>query len=158
VVKFLQRDIPALPGGGMSFVDARDVAQAALNALTRGELYGRHLMGVNMSMKEFFKRLERLSGVPSPRVALPKELTILGAYALERFAKWRGTTVSLDPQEVEVGEHWFWCDSSKAEHELGFSARDPYETLHETVKYVIGKLPPGELPGTRGLLADLRGE
>ncbi|MFZ5443827.1 MAG: NAD-dependent epimerase/dehydratase family protein [Myxococcota bacterium] len=156
VVKFLQRDIPAMPGGGMSFVDARDAARAAVNALTRGELYGRHLMGVNFTMAEFFKRLERLTGVPAPRVKLPKQVNIFGAYALESFAKWRGARTSLDPQEVEVGEHWFWCDSSKAERELGFAARDPYETLHDTVQYVMTKLPPGELPGTKGRLAELR--
>jgi dihydroflavonol-4-reductase len=156
VVKFLQRDIPAMPGGGMSFVDARDAAQAAVNALTRGELYGRHLMGVNLSMKDFFHRLERLTGVPAPRVKLSKNLNIFGAYALERFAKWRGDKPAIDPQEVEVGEHWFWCDSNKAERLLGFVARDPYETLHDTVSYVMTKLPPGELPGMKGKLAELR--
>lgn len=155
VVKFLQRDIPAMPGGGMSFVDARDAAQAAVNALTRGELYGRHLMGVNLSMHDFFKRLERMTGVPAPRVKLPKQVNIVGAYALERFSKWRGEKPTLDPQEVEVGEHWFWLDSSKAEADLGFVARDPYETLHDTVHYVMSKLPPGELPGTKGRLAEL---
>jgi dihydroflavonol-4-reductase len=157
VVKFLQGDIPAMPGGGMSFVDARDVAQAAVNALTKGELYGRHLMGVNMSMKEFFSRLERLSGVPAPRVKLSKNLNILGAYALERFAKWRGEKPVLDPQEVEVGEHWFWLDSAKAEAQLGFVSRDPYETLHETVQYVISKLPPSDLPGHKGRMSELLG-
>lgn len=155
VVKFLQRDIPAMPGGGMSFADARDVAQAAVNALTQGELYGRHLMGVNLSMTDFFKRLERITGVPAPRVKLPKNVNIVGAYALERFAKWRGEKPTIDPQEVEVGEHWFWLDSSKAETQLGYSARDPYETLHDTVHYVMKKLPPGELPGTKGRLAEL---
>ncbi|MFO0594759.1 MAG: NAD-dependent epimerase/dehydratase family protein [Myxococcaceae bacterium] len=156
VVKFLQRDIPAMPGGGMCFVDARDVAQAAVNALTRGELYGRHLMGVNLSMHDFFSRLERLTGVRKPMVKLPKTANILGAYALEAFAKWRGTDVRLDPQEVEIGEHWFWCDSQKAERDLGFVARDPYETLHDTVHYVMGKLPPGELPGLKGELFEKR--
>ncbi len=156
VVKFLQRDIPALPGGGISFADARDVAQAAVNALTRGQLYGRHLMGVNMSMGEFFARLERLSGVPAPRLRLKKELNVLGALALERFAKWRGEKPTLDPQEVEVGEHWFWLDDARAVSQLGFAARDPWETLHETVQYVMSKLPPGELPGSRGRLAALR--
>ncbi|MBK7864149.1 MAG: NAD-dependent epimerase/dehydratase family protein [Archangiaceae bacterium] len=157
VVKFLQRDIPAMPGGGMCFVDVRDVAQAAFNALTRGELYGRHLMGVNLSMSEFFKRLERLTGVPAPRVKLPKQVNVLGAYALERFNKWRGADVQLDPQEVEIGEHWFWCDSSKAHEELGFEARDVYETLHDTVQYVMSKMAPGALPGIKGELAEKRG-
>ncbi len=157
VLKFLQRDIPAMPGGGMSFVDARDVAQAAVSALTRGELYGRHLMGVNLSMDEFFSRLERMTGVPKPRVKLPKAANIFGAYALESFAKWRGVKPPLDPQEVEVGEHWFWCDSAKAERLLGFVARDPWETLHDTVRDIMKRLPPGELPGLKGELAEKRG-
>lgn len=155
VVKFLQRDLPAMPGGGMSFVDARDAAQAAANALTRGELYGRHLMGVNLSMQDFFGRLERMTGVPAPRLKLKKELNILGAYALEQVAKWRGVKAAIDPQEVEVGEHWFWLDASKAERHLGFLARDPYDTLHDTVQYVMAKLPPNDLPGTKGRLREL---
>jgi dihydroflavonol-4-reductase len=156
VVKFLQRDIPAMPGGGMSFADVRDVAAAALQALTRGEQYGRHLMGVNMSMPEFFHRLERLTGVPAPRVRLPKAATIAGAYLLDRLADWRGTRSGLDPQEVEVGEHWFWCDSSKARALLGYVGRDPYETLHDTVQDVLARLPPGDRPGLKGALKEAR--
>jgi dihydroflavonol-4-reductase len=156
VVKFLQRDIPAMPGGGMCIADARDVAQAAFNALTRGELYGRHLMGVNLSMDEFFSRLQRLTGVPAPRVKLPKVVNILGAHALERFNKWRGAEVKLDPMEVDIGEHWFWLDASKAESELGYQPRDIYETLHDTVQYVMSKMAPGSLPGIKGELAEKR--
>ena len=156
VVKFLQRDIPAMPGGGMCFVDVRDVAQAAVNALTRGELYGRHLMGVNLTMAEFFSRLERLSGVPAPRVKLPKSVNIFGAYALQKLADWRGVDATLDPQEVEIGEHWFWLDASKAESQLGFLARDVYETLKDTVQFTLSKMAPGSLPGTKGRLEALR--
>jgi len=158
VVKFLQRDIPAMPGGGVSLADARDVADATVAALTKGELYGRHLMGVNLTMDDFFGRLERLTGVPAPKLKLPKMANVLGAYALEAFAKWRGATPKLDPHEVEIGEHWFWLDSSKAERELGYQPRDVFETLNDTVQYTLSKLAPGSLPGTKGRLAELRGE
>lgn len=157
VAKFLQRDIPAMPNGGISFVDVRDAAQAAVRALSEGELYGRHLMGVNMSMRDFFSRLERLSGVPAPRLSLPKQVNIAGAKVLERFSRWRGVKASIDPQEVEVGEHWFWCDSSKAEQQLHFVARDPYETLHDTVHDILRRLPPNQLPGIKGRLFDSKG-
>lgn len=141
VVKFLQRDIPAMPGGGISIADARDVAQAALHALTQGDLYGRHLMGVNLSMRDFFMKLERLTGVAAPRITLPKVVNILGAHALDRFNTWRKAEVSLDPAEVEIGEHWFWLDSAKAEAELGYQARDIYETLFDTVNDLRRRLP-----------------
>ncbi|MBZ4399664.1 NAD-dependent epimerase/dehydratase family protein [Myxococcus faecalis] len=156
VVKFLNREIPAMPGGGMSFVDVRDAADAFLQALTRGEVYGRHLMGVNMTMTEFFHRLERLTGVAAPRLKLPKQVNILGGHLLERWAKVRGTPAPLDPQEVEIGEHYFWLDAAKAEAELGFRARDAQETLADTVKHIYAKLPPGSLPGTKGRLGELR--
>jgi dihydroflavonol-4-reductase len=156
VVKFLQRDIPAMPGGGISIADARDVAAAAVNALTRGELYGRHLMGVNLSMGEFFSRLERLTGVPAPRVKLPKAVNVLGAYALERLNRWRGADVKLDPQEVEIGEHWFWLDAAKAQSELGYTARDVYETLHDTVQYTLSKMAPGAVAQLKGRVTSPR--
>lgn len=156
VMKFLQGEIPAMPGGGMSFVDVRDAAEAFASALTRGEVYGRHLMGVNMSMPDFFERLERLSGVKAPRLKLPAKVNVLGAKMLEQVAKWRGTKPTLDPQEVDIGEHWFWLDSSKAERELGFKARDVHETLHDTVQYLYTRMAPGHLPGTKGRLEELR--
>ncbi len=152
IVKFIQRDIPAMPGGGICLVDVRDVADVALRALTRGEIYGRHLMGLNMSTADFFGRLERLTGVPSPRLKLPKQATILGAHFLDRLAEWRGVSSKLDPQEAEIGEHWFWVNSSKAERELDFHPRDVYETLHDTVAYTYSRLAGDDLPGRKGEL------
>jgi dihydroflavonol-4-reductase len=153
VAKFLQRDIPAMPGGGMCFVDARDAAQAFVNAMTRGEVYGRHLLGVNLSMQDFFGKLSRLTGIAAPRLKLPKTANILGAYALEQISKWRGLEPTLDPQEVEVGEHWFWCDSTKAERLLDFRPRDTYETLHDTVADTLRRLPGAHIAGLKGQLA-----
>ncbi|MFL5321474.1 MAG: NAD-dependent epimerase/dehydratase family protein [Myxococcaceae bacterium] len=156
VLKFLNREIPAMPGGGISFVDVRDVADAFVQALTRGELYGRHLMGVNMKTSDFFKRLERMTGVAAPRVQLPSLGNVLGAQLLEKFAKWRGTEPPLDPMEADIGEHYFWLDSSKSERELGFKARDPQDTLYDTVQFILQRMPPGSLPGIKGELWEKR--
>jgi dihydroflavonol-4-reductase len=155
VSKFLNREIPAMPSGGMSFVDVRDAADAFANALTRGELYGRHLMGVNMSLKEFYLRLSRMTGVPAP-LPMPRPLKVLGVHLLEKWASRRGRTPLLNVQEVEMGEHFFYFDSSKAERELGFRARDPHETLYDTVQYQLARLPPASLPGVRGELRKKR--
>ena len=34
-----------------------------------------------------------------------------------------------------MGQHFWYVDSSKAERELGFEARDPQETLLDTIRY-----------------------
>jgi len=158
VAKFLQRDLPAMPNGGMSFVDVRDAAQAFVTALTRGELYGKHLMGVNLSMADFFQRLERLSGVPAPRLRLPSRVNVFGAQLLERWAKARGREPAVDAASVDIAEHWFCVDSTKAEQQLGFRARDPQETLLDTVSDIIERMPEKSWPGTKGRLAELRRE
>lgn len=156
VSKFLQREIPAMPNGGLSFVDARDAADAFVEALTRGELGGRHLMGVNMRLSEFYARLERLTGVAAPRLRMPSALNVLGAQLLDKLARARGATAALAPQEVEMGEHFFYLDDSKARAELGFSPRDPQETLYDTVQDLLARTPAAGLTGTKERLAKLR--
>jgi dihydroflavonol-4-reductase len=144
VFKFLERRIPAMPGGGLSFVDVRDAAEAFAAALTRGRPGERYLLGAaNMTFAELFGRLSRLSGVATPVVKLPSALTVAGARLLERFHAWRESEAPISPQEVEMGEHWFYLDAAKAIRELGFAPRDPQETLYETVAFVDRHFRPG---------------
>lgn len=157
VLKFLQRDLPLMPNGGISFADVRDVADAFVAALTRGEPGGRHLMGVNMEMHEFFGRLSRLTGVPAPlHLGLPASAQVMGAKLLERFSRWRGVEPPVDAASVDIGEHWFFLDDAKATRELGWVARDPQTTLSDTVQDILSRMPPGTLPGVHGRLAGLR--
>ncbi|HEU4383922.1 MAG TPA: NAD-dependent epimerase/dehydratase family protein [Anaeromyxobacteraceae bacterium] len=137
VFKFLARRIPAMPSGGLSFVDVRDAARAFAAALTRGAPGERHLLGgANLTFADFFGRLSRLSGVAPPAMRLPWGASVLGARLLERFHAWRESEPPVSSAEVEMGERFWWVDSSKAQRELGFSPRDPQETLFETVRYV----------------------
>jgi dihydroflavonol-4-reductase len=142
VAKFLNRDLPGMPSGGLSFVDVRDAADLFARAIERGEVGGRHLIGVNMPFSEFFGRLERLSGVGAPKLKLPLGLNVLGVKILERWAKARGVEPSIDSPSVEIGEHFFYLDASKAERELGFRPRDPQETLYDTVQYLRARMAP----------------
>ena len=142
VLAFMNREIPAVPAGGLSFVDVRDCAEAFANALDRGRLYERHLLGgANMTLREFFDRLARITGIPAPRLNLPSALNALGAFAVERWAKLRHTEPAVTPQAIEMGDHFFYIDSGRARTELGFAPRDPTETLSATVAY-LKKLHP----------------
>ncbi len=137
VWKFLKRRVPAMPGGGVSFVDVRDAAQAFAAALERGHPGERYLLGgANMTFRELFGRLERLSGVTAPRLSLPPRVNVAGAKLLEKLSSWRGAEPPIDSASVEMGEHYWYCDSRKAEEELGFRPRDPQETLADTVRWL----------------------
>ncbi|MBP9088563.1 MAG: NAD-dependent epimerase/dehydratase family protein [Kofleriaceae bacterium] len=137
VRKFLKRQIPIVPDGGMNFVDVRDVADATVAAMDRGRAGERYLLGgPNWTMKEFFGRLSRVSKVAAPRLRLPSKVSRWGAGFIEELYRHRGKTPPTDRISVEMAEHYWWIDSSKAQVELGFSARDPGLTLADTVAYL----------------------
>jgi dihydroflavonol-4-reductase len=137
VRKFMRGKTPVLPDGGINFVDARDVALATAAALERGRPGERYLLGgPNWTMKKFFDRLGRVANVAPPRLKLPSKLSRWGASAIEHLYREAGKEPPVDRVSVEMAEHFWWCDSSKAERELGFAARDPMLTLHDTVDYL----------------------
>jgi dihydroflavonol-4-reductase len=137
VQKFLQRRIPVVPEGGLNFVDVRDAAVATAAAMARGRAGERYLLGgTNWSFAEFFGRLSRVAKVAPPRLKLPSELSRLGASVLEHVYKRIGREAPVDRQSVEMGEHFWYVDASRAERELGFEVREPAETLTDTVRYL----------------------
>ena len=40
---------------------------------------------------------------------------------------------------MEMSQYFWYCDSSKAERELGFVARDPGETLRDTIEDLLAR-------------------
>lgn len=137
VLDFVARKIPYTPSGGLNFVDVRDAAAAFVSALEKGRHQEKYLLGaVNMTFPEFFGRLERLSGVKAPMLKLPKRFAVAGSSLVSSVFKNWGKASPVEPKEVEQAEYFWYFDSSKAEEELGFVARDPQETLNDTLKYL----------------------
>ncbi|HET9989917.1 MAG TPA: NAD-dependent epimerase/dehydratase family protein [Kofleriaceae bacterium] len=137
VRKFIKRQIPTIPDGGINFVDARDAAAATAAALGKGRAGERYLLGgPNWTTKEFFDRLGRVANVAPPRLKLPPKLAKWGAGIVEELYRWRGKEPPMERISVEMAEHYWWIDSAKATAELGFSPRDPQLTLVDTVSYL----------------------
>jgi dihydroflavonol-4-reductase len=137
VLDFMAKKIPITPSGGLNFVDARDAASAFIYALEHGKHQEKYLLGAaNWTFSEFFRRLERLTGVSAPMVKIPKRIAVTGASVINSVFKSWNWTPPVEPQEVEQAEHFWYFDSKKAERELKFAPRDPAETLQDTVKYL----------------------
>ncbi|UQA61172.1 NAD-dependent epimerase/dehydratase family protein [Polyangium aurulentum] len=137
VVKFLERRVPVVPAGGLSFVDARDAAAAMLGAMEKGRPGERYLLGaVNLTFDAFFARLERVSGVKAPTLRAPKSLTLAqaGAEIVERLSKRMSVESPIDRISAEMGQHYWYLDARKAMREIGFTPRDGNDTLLDTVE------------------------
>ena len=137
ILDYLERKIPVTPGGGLSFVDVRDVALAFRAAMRHGQHGERYLLGaVNWSFAELFERLERMTKIARPRFVLPESLASTGVALLGEMRKrFASRAPEIEPAELDMATHFWYVDSTKARRELGFAPRDPYETLADTVAY-----------------------
>jgi dihydroflavonol-4-reductase len=137
VLDFMARKISAVPSGGLSFVDARDAAQAFRIAMKKGRHGERYLMGAaNWTFSKFFGRLERLTKISAPKIALPSKLMVTGSQLVDTFFKQWNFASPVEPGAIEMAEHFWYVNCNKAARELGFRPRDPGETLQDTVTYL----------------------
>jgi dihydroflavonol-4-reductase len=137
VLDFMARKIGAVPTGGLSFVDVRDAAQAFRVAMKKGRHGERYLMGAaNWTFSKFFGRLERLTKVAAPKIALPSKFAIAGSQIVDSLFKQWNFASPVEPGAIEIAQYYWYLNCGKAARELGFRPRDPGETLHDTVNYV----------------------
>jgi dihydroflavonol-4-reductase len=126
----------AVPAGGLSFADVRDVAGVLAVAMQRGRPGERYLVGsCNLTVRELFARIARIAGVDAPWLAMPRSRQVarVGAAFVERFSRRVGLAPAASPVTVDMAQCFWYVDSNKAENELGWSPRDPNATLHDTV-------------------------
>jgi dihydroflavonol-4-reductase len=137
---FLERSIPATPAGGMAFVDARDAAVGLLQAFEKGRAGERYLLNAkNMTIAAFFQRLERISGVKAPALRMPSSRPLaLGLNQMfTKAVEAIGGRAPIDEISVEMAQYFWYCSAEKAERELGFVARDPGETIRDTIDDLV---------------------
>ena len=142
VRRFLERAIPAIPGGGIAFVDVRDAALGMWQAFERGRAGERYILNAkNMSVAAFFQRLERISGVKGPVLPMPRSRPLaIGVNRLfSKALRAIGGEPPVDEVSVEMAQYFWYCSAAKAERELGFTVRDPGETLRETVADLVAR-------------------
>lgn len=142
VKRYLDRELPIVPSGGFSFVDARDVANTVVAALEQGRAGERYLLGaLNTTFADFFDRLLQVSGVAGPALSipLPRRMATFGIGFLERAADLVGAKIPVSAIEADMASSFWYVDSRKAERALGFKPRDPMVTLLDTVKDIRGQ-------------------
>src|SRR5881394_24969 len=119
VLDFMARKIGAVPTGGVSFVDARDAANSFRAAMKKGRHGERYLLGAaNWTFSKFFGRLERLTKVSAPWLALPSKLMVTGSQLVDAFFKQWNFASPVEPGAIEMAQHFWYVNCNKASREL----------------------------------------
>ncbi|MGB1698418.1 MAG: NAD-dependent epimerase/dehydratase family protein [Nannocystaceae bacterium] len=138
VRRYLEQPLPVAPHGGIAFVDARDAARGLVLAFERGVSGRCYLLNAcNCSTRTFLSRIARVSDLAAPVFRMPNSRTVsrLSVWLTQRANDLLGDDDSLpDAHSVDIAQHFWYCDASRAERELGWQARDPMVTLADTVE------------------------
>ena len=135
IALFLEGQIMAVPSGGLNLVDARDAAAGLIAAMKRGRPGERYILGgPNWTFREWIARTAQLSGRKAPSLQPPLWAALWSGRILRRVLPLVGKSFKLDDASIKMSAMFWYCDSSKARRELGFTTRDPMITLRETIE------------------------
>lgn len=120
IVDFLSRRIPAYVDSGLNLVDVADVAEGHLLAAERGVVGEKYILGHrNLTLKEIFDLLGRLTGLSSPRLKLPHAIPLAAAAVDTALARLTGRTPRVSLESVRMSRKRMFFDGSRAVRELG---------------------------------------
>jgi dihydroflavonol-4-reductase len=130
-----QGKLPALVEGGFDWVDARDVAEAAIHAEEMAPTGAKYLLsGKWASVRELAKMVEEIAGTPAPRLVVPTWMARTGAPIMTAFSQMTGKRPLYTSASIRA---LYTCNSNishdRATSELGYHPRPIKETLADTL-------------------------
>ncbi len=137
ILWYCKRRLPGYTDGGINLVDAEDVAEGHLLAAEKGRVGEKYILSNrNITIKELFEVMEKVTGIPRPKLKIPYPLAYAGAYIAEKiFGISAPNYVAMDIDSIKGSKHFWYVDNSKAVRELGFGPVPLEVTIERTVKW-----------------------
>lgn len=137
VVDFLNRKFPAYVDTGLNLVDVSEVAKTHCDALEKGRLGERYILGgENLTLKQILDKMSAITGLPSPTMKVPHGVAMTFAFFDETVT---GRILGREPratvEAVRMGKKKMFASSAKAERELGFRVVPVYEALRSAIEW-----------------------
>ena len=131
IVDFLKGKVPAYIDTGLNIIDVADVAEGHWLAAQKGKVGERYILGnKNMSLKEIYETIARLTGKKPPRFQIPYTVALTAAYGSELVAKILQRPPSIPVGAVKMAKKYMYFNSAKAVRELGLP-QSPIENAFE---------------------------
>jgi dihydroflavonol-4-reductase len=137
IVDFLRGRMWAYLPTGLNLVDVDDVAAGHLLAAERGRVGERYILGgTNLTLREIFELLGRITGIRPPRLQVSAGLIL----PLARVSEWVADRITGRPplvavDAVRMARKMMFFDSSKAIREFGLPQSPVGEALAKAVRW-----------------------
>jgi dihydroflavonol-4-reductase len=137
VVGLLRGMVPAVGPGGICAIDVDDVAEGHLLAETKGRPGERYILGhENVTLKDLFALVGRVSGCKVPRVTAPAWVGSSIALGMELWADHVShTEPPATYRSLRYAQRNAFFSNAKAKRELGLPTRPLEETVRRAVEW-----------------------
>jgi dihydroflavonol-4-reductase len=136
IVEAARGRVPAFVDTGMNLVHVDDVARGHVDALARGRIGERYILGGdNVPLASMLGDIAGLAGRRAPRWKLPRAPLYPLAAAAELMARVTSRAPLLTRDGLRMSEHRMYFTSAKAARELGYRARPYAEGLRDAVDW-----------------------
>ncbi len=121
----------------LNLIDVRDVAEGMVRALEHGRPGVRYLLGhQNLTIREVFGLLARLTGLPEPRWRVPYPVALTAAYVSEFVADvFTHRVPAATVTGVRLTRRTMHFDASRSLEELGLRPRPVERSLADVVAW-----------------------
>jgi len=136
ILDFLNGKMPGYVETGLNFVGVEDCAAGHLLAAEKGKIGERYLLGAeNLALKQVLDELEKITGLPAPRLKIPHGLALGAAYVETAFSRLVGREPQIPVEGVKIARHLMFVDCSRAQRELGFRPGPVAAALERAVRW-----------------------
>jgi dihydroflavonol-4-reductase len=121
ILDYISGRMPAYLDTGLNFVDVWDVARGHWQALETGRAGERYILGCeNLTLRQFFLRLEHTSGVRAPGVRIPYAVAYGAGVLSTGWASVTGREPRVPLDAVRMAKKKMFVRHDKAQRELGY--------------------------------------
>lgn len=136
IVEAANGKMPAYVDTGLNLVHVDDVAEGHVQALERGQIGRRYILGgQDASLGEMLGAIAAITGRRAPGVKLPLAPLAPLAEIAELFGRISGREPFLTKDALKMAHHKMYFSSERAQTELGYRARPYPEALVDAVAW-----------------------
>ena len=136
IVDFLEGRMFASLDTGLNVVHVRDVARGHILAAARGRPGARYILGhENLTLRQIFGLLARITGRPAPRVRIPYGVAWLAAAGMEAASRVTGRPPRVALTAVRMARKRMFFSAERAVRELGLPQTPAEDALRDAVDW-----------------------
>lgn len=140
VLDFLNGKMPGFADTALNVIHVDDLALGHLAALERGRRGRSYILGgENLSMRDILRALADCSGLPMPRIRIPRGAALAAGVAsdlVERRLLRREPRVPLEAARMSATKMIF--SDERARTELGHTSRPAREAIEDSARWFVG--------------------